>query len=756
VVLLRQAIASRVLARLAVSRCVFAFAFLGPCFASAGTSIPCKNPKLFDKANVNVVVLPYSRVGQESEVGSKATDAISSLLQVELIYSVLKFQNVGLVWLSGNAEDCDADAVLHRLLEDAPARQESASHQGIVLLWGEIYDDGANVYVQNFIRFRRWDANDSGEEVVVEVARSEHTEDLKGDGVFAGPALQEVKGHLSFQAFGFPSRTISPSDLMRLEKTHDLENVVIRDAPEDGARSTQALFEDHHDPIAACLIGRKSGDWSEVEVRVGLTEDGRITGWLRAPPEEDSAFVRSQFSESLFIRGAVGYLQVLTAGLPASDPVVAIKALRAYNDSSHSTDDRTFLSRAVSRQMEGHLLLLSEPDERESRPRAHDLFREAYDLIPFSAEARNLAVITDQAFAPGGRTPSGPPGVRLVSQPSTKPVSDLWSIGTLEPSKTQVQSNARVLFPRSSFSETSQSDADELRESCVHEFFRSFDCIEVLFTGHPVHIAAGNIAPQNGFGAGLALLGHRATDNSRVSWNSDAVGSSNGSWRAGVYLKLVDTHENAPSIAFGTQARKLKPNLTPILERPIVNLYVQAISLNKLTYFGLGPDTTRAGRSFYGMRETIVVTNGIRPVYQRLRIALFGEVNGRFVDLRPSRGQASPSIEQLYTEATAHGLANQPIFLQIGEGVRLRPIFFENHFRLRYLAEFQQFFAPGNSAFSFRRWFVDLSHEFPLYRTSRSSYPNESIGPDGSDQRDTKFNRNDNLEGNFSERGCSF
>ena len=34
-------------------------------------------------------------------------------------------------------------------------------------------------------------------------------------------------------------------------------------------------------------------------------------------------------------------------------------------------------------------------------------------------------------------------------------------------------------------------------------------CAEVLFTGQPLHIAVGSIAPQNGFGAGLAYVGHK-------------------------------------------------------------------------------------------------------------------------------------------------------------------------------------------------------------------------------------------------------
>jgi len=108
-----------------------------------------------------------------------------------------------------------------------------------------------------------------------------------------------------------------------------------------------------------------------------------------------------------------------------------------------------------------------------------------------------------------------------------------------------------------------------------------------------------------------------------------------------------------------------------------------------------------------------------------------GEANGRFVDLRPSTGNGSPSIEALYTDATAPGLATQPGFLQLGEAIRIRPIFFEDLLHLNYQLTYQQFFAPSNSTFSFQRVNLDLSHSFALYKsTTRFYLPRDANGPD--------------------------
>ncbi len=248
--------------------------------------------------------------------------------------------------------------------------------------------------------------------------------------------------------------------------------------------------------------------------------------------------------------------------------------------------------------------------------------------------------------------------------------------------------------------------------------FKSFlNCAQDLFTDHPLHIAVGSIAPQNGFGAGLAFLAHYTPNETwRLSWNADAVGSMNGSWRAGAYMTAIPPRLKKIVVVKGRHPGKPQPGA---LEDPVFHLYAQAISLNKIDYFGLGPSALPTGRSFYGMRETIPGINVWWPIYQpsMAEISLYGELNGRFVAIRGSQGQPSPSIELLYTEATAPGLTTQPGFFQHGEGFRFKTksLFLNDHVRLNYLVTFQQYIAPGDSHFSFRRFTTDLSHQIPIY-----------------------------------------
>jgi len=268
----------------------------------------------------------------------------------------------------------------------------------------------------------------------------------------------------------------------------------------------------------------------------------------------------------------------------------------------------------------------------------------------------------------------------------------------------------------------------KLKESCFSFTFSGLGgCAEELFTGVPLHIAVGSIAPQNGFGGGVAYVGHHTTDNWRNNWNADAIASGNGSWRAGLYVKFVHT-PNEPVVATIGPPQPGKDHPVDLKEHTIFGLYAQAISLNKITFFGLGPNTTEAGRTYFGMTETIIGGNVVKPLSGFLNSSLFGEMNGRFVGIRESNGQNSPSISQVYDEATAPGLISQPGTFQLGEGIRIRPVFAADVVRLNYSATYQQYFATDN--FTFQRVTVDLGHQVILHTKTFINEARLNNGPD--------------------------
>ncbi len=245
-------------------------------------------------------------------------------------------------------------------------------------------------------------------------------------------------------------------------------------------------------------------------------------------------------------------------------------------------------------------------------------------------------------------------------------------------------------------------EGESLKKCAQFNLGGLMDCGQTLVMGQPMHVALGSIAPQNGFAAGLAFVEHKNFANEvRTSYDIDGVATLSGSWRAGAYAKLYR-----------------QPGGFTYRPAPLVNLFAQAISLKRADYYGLGPDTTQATQTTFGFREQIYGASAILPTagaLHTLGVIVVGELDGRIPSLRPGVSDTIPSIETLFDDATAPGLAQQPATLQAGLGLRLVPAMPRMPFSINYLGRIDQFVAPGNSAYSFRRFTASFDHHIPLY-----------------------------------------
>jgi hypothetical protein len=269
-------------------------------------------------------------------------------------------------------------------------------------------------------------------------------------------------------------------------------------------------------------------------------------------------------------------------------------------------------------------------------------------------------------------------------------------------------------------------EASEFATNCSKWNLASIlSCGELLFSGTPLHVATGTIAPENGVAFGPAFVLHATSPNWRLNLNADAVGSVNQSWRAGLYVKAIRGH-SVPISVRRTGAVKIQTGRPS----PEFNFYLQTVSLNKLDYYGSGNFTSKSALAFYGMRETITGVNATVPLFGNIGLAVFGEINGRFTQIRGYHGGSAPSIEQLYSDRNTPGLTNQPGFLQAGEGIRFgRDI--GSFLVLDYSALYQQYVAGAGSMYNFRRFTLDSAHRIPLYRGMTLSKL-QSGGPDES------------------------
>jgi hypothetical protein len=272
--------------------------------------------------------------------------------------------------------------------------------------------------------------------------------------------------------------------------------------------------------------------------------------------------------------------------------------------------------------------------------------------------------------------------------------------------------------------------------ACHAQLSSLFKCPVEFVTDHPLHLAVGSLAPQNGFAVGPAFVTHRYSDAHDLSWNADAVRAPGGSWRAGVYFKAVLTPvAETVVVPIETSAAETPADLV-IHPYPIIDAYAQTMSLGTVFFYGLGPDTRKADQSAFGMQETVVGTHVIYPLagtraFRALNLSVTGEVNGRFIDLKDAdRSKKVPSLAALYDEQTAPGMSAQPAFVQFGEGVRIKPGLLGQRLHFNEALSFAQFVAPSDSHYSFRRWTVDLDQEFSIYRTVMTDASRDTHGPD--------------------------
>jgi hypothetical protein len=249
---------------------------------------------------------------------------------------------------------------------------------------------------------------------------------------------------------------------------------------------------------------------------------------------------------------------------------------------------------------------------------------------------------------------------------------------------------------------------------------------QTLVTAAPLHIAIGSLAPQNGFAFGLAFVEHKDfADEWRVITDTDAVATANGSWRAGSYLKAYKLG-GGPIIVVNGPGKKQGPFFHP---SALFNAYAETTSLNKVYYYGLGPNTLPSAQTAFGFTETIAGANAVVPL-GRAGLSLFGEVNVRIPQVRPAPGLPVPSAETVYNETTAPGISLQPTFLQTGIGTRIQPNLLGDHLRLHYMLQLQDFSPPARSNNSFRRWTTDFDHEIPFDKRVSLTAANNQTVPD--------------------------
>lgn len=348
-----------------------------PLSARAGAiGVRCLNPFVFSGAAVNVLLLPYEYAGDAKKV--TATGAkLSALAQLDTLFSIVKYGSVGVVQLAtytpAESRQCTADVVADKVLGRQPgAAAQLVSGHSAVLVWGRFFEDMGQTYIQTYVRF---------------IARGASV-----DSVSIPIADHRFTGRLSSTSFSFAPRLVTVSELDDIQRRAS-EALRVYDQPDRASKSTH-LDATGSKPLIYSVTDVK-GNWMRIEGR-----QTNVNGWVPGDTAVDEWSLRRKLPEYIFVEGIVGYLRARNAevaldrrGWQAAANALD-RTLGEFVQAKGAIRSPAPLALAVGEQMLGVLQLLSQGATQAQQESARSAFESAVELVPYSADAVNLHLMT--------------------------------------------------------------------------------------------------------------------------------------------------------------------------------------------------------------------------------------------------------------------------------------------------------------------------------------------------------------------------
>ena len=360
----------------------------------------CRFPMVFEGAAVNVVVLPYSYAGKNYSL-TNLGNRLSLLVKLDVLSHILEYGSVGAVQMEmpeGVSKDdpsCLPETVLPILLGTRPPNMALAGMfadtrgsvnalrpgHGLVLVWGLLYEEGDDVFVQTYARFLRRDVDET------------ITFQADGSSFSAKP---------SSQLLAFTPQKFTQSELKQIEDSYRRADYV-RDQPNDSSHGDQlpqlvakcAGYGCDDSPVhAGFYVQEKRGGWIRIQY-MDPTQGQRKEGWIHSDGGLAGAPLDKILPELKFIEGCAGYLRLRVADAehtpqPPAASALAVNQLNAFVQSNESQP--TDILNAVALQLVGAVEYLSGRDQVESLIKAADDFERARKMIPYDPNAITLAV----------------------------------------------------------------------------------------------------------------------------------------------------------------------------------------------------------------------------------------------------------------------------------------------------------------------------------------------------------------------------
>lgn len=247
---------------------------------------------------------------------------------------------------------------------------------------------------------------------------------------------------------------------------------------------------------------------------------------------------------------------------------------------------------------------------------------------------------------------------------------------------------------------TGTTDWDEWKSNCAlfGDLKKKFiPCATSTFRSCPFHFVAQSIVPGSGVGGG----GRYSHDFNEGNGSQDTLQATSFMtirkfWYAELKFTTIraitaDWNKSGESLAFTAYARNR--------------------SLPVMTFYGLGPATNVNNSVKFSQRDTSAGIELTTPFPEISWLSAGGKVEGLWPNVGGVTGTNVLSIQQVYTEQTAPGLATQPPFAHEQMFFRPHKRFFERY-EINYNLAYNLFQDTSTGHYSFRRFEGDFDHRF--------------------------------------------
>ena len=336
--------------------------------AHAGAVASCIEPFAFKEAEVNVVVLPYFQAGPSKRPLNRLGSQLALLVKLETLYRALGYDHWGVVLLTGEKEACDPERIGRKL-----AAERIQPGGRLILVWGKLYQQDEDVYVQTFARFYR-------KPIPNEKVSPPEVRMQLGNNRFLG----RIVGH----NFSFPPEQL-PIKIMDAIASNFEKAAFIYNTPDPNSTKYplplgRFLKCDHCENALAYIVDGRKGDWIHIRTHEGQS------GYLLAHLDEGMSLDR-QLPEVDFVQGLMGFVRYAAplsgenVANNLSGMEVAREALQSYTKHDDAAQEPETAASAL--QLSGILAFA------ENQKDSSEQFDAAFQLVPYSADARNLAAM---------------------------------------------------------------------------------------------------------------------------------------------------------------------------------------------------------------------------------------------------------------------------------------------------------------------------------------------------------------------------